>query len=335
MESRVRASPEQMTTMLEYMETHGDLARPLAGPQGRVRLDRLWTELANMLNAVGGGVSKTTNKWKKVWADWKSKTKKKALAIRHHARGTGGGPACNQALSASDERVLAIMGALAVSGQGSVEELGFNRSNHFAQDDPVTQDVVISYLEIEDKTPQPSQPSNNLSARQTPLPLVPTPLSAHGRQPIAPSPLAPVALSPPAPAALSPPASPAPSTPRRRRPTVPRASAITPPARRRPRLGRRSPASPQSAASPDRPRLRARRRFAPTPFERAASEFTAVEVRRLELEEARSRRQHERDLRALEVEHERNQVFSSLVQVAQAWLDYYRSRDNTEPVNTA
>lgn len=56
------------------------------------------------------------------------KNKKKALAIRHHARGTGGGPACNQALSASDERVLAIMGALAVSGQGSVEELGFNVS---------------------------------------------------------------------------------------------------------------------------------------------------------------------------------------------------------------
>lgn len=64
----------------------------------------------------------------KVWADWKSKTKKKALAIRHHARGTGGGPASGQALSASDERVLAIMGTLAVAGQDSVEELGFNVS---------------------------------------------------------------------------------------------------------------------------------------------------------------------------------------------------------------
>ncbi|CAD0206351.1 unnamed protein product [Chrysodeixis includens] len=65
-----------------------------------------------------------------VWADWKSKTKKKALTIRHHARGTGGRPASGQTLSASEERVLAIMGALAVKGgrwgQDSVDELEFN-----------------------------------------------------------------------------------------------------------------------------------------------------------------------------------------------------------------
>ncbi|KAJ8704345.1 hypothetical protein PYW08_013069 [Mythimna loreyi] len=159
MESRVRASPEQLLTLLEYMETHGDLARPLAGSQGRVRSDRLWTELTNTLNAVGGGVSKTTEKWKKVWADWKSKTKKKALTIRHHARGTGGGPASGQTLSASDERVLAIMGAIAVTGQDSVEELGFTRSINTAQDDPAAKDDPVIqddsvYLEIIDETPQ-------------------------------------------------------------------------------------------------------------------------------------------------------------------------------------
>ncbi|RVE50309.1 hypothetical protein evm_005144 [Chilo suppressalis] len=126
MESRVRASPEQLSTLLEFMESHGGLARPLAGAQGRVRSDRLWTDLTNMLNAVGGGVNKTTDKWKKVWADWKSKTKKKGLIIRSHARGTGGGPASRQILSALDERVLAIMGPLAVEGQASVQELGFN-----------------------------------------------------------------------------------------------------------------------------------------------------------------------------------------------------------------
>ncbi|XP_050563957.1 myb-related transcription factor, partner of profilin [Spodoptera frugiperda] len=363
MESRVRASQEQLSTLLEYMATHGDLARPLAGSQGRVRSDRLWTELTNILNAVGGGVSKTTDKWKKVWADWKSKTKKKALAIRHHARGTGGGPASGQALSASDERVLAIMGTLAVAGQDSVEELGFNRSINTAhdgpavQDNPVTQDDSV-YLEIVDETPQltlspqlsTSQPSNNWV-----LPSSSYQTSTQGRQPVAPTqpvtpapPAQPVTPDPPAqavtqappatpapaapsPLAQSPPTIAAPATPRRRRPHAPRTSAISPPTRRRLRL--RSPATPQSAASPHRPRLSARRRRAPTPFERAASEFTAVEVRRLELEETRTRLQHERDSRALEIEHERNLVFNSLVNVAQAWLDYYRSRDNTEPLN--
>ena len=71
-----------------------------------------------------------------------------------------------------------------------------------------------------------------------------------------------------------------------------------------------------------------------TPFERAASEFSAVELRRLELEDTRARQQHERELRTLEVEHERNIVFSSVVEILQSWFDYYRSRENTEPLNT-
>ncbi|RVE41778.1 hypothetical protein evm_013577 [Chilo suppressalis] len=131
MESRVRASPEQLSTLLEYMESHGDLARPLAGAQGRIRSDRLWADLTNILNAVSGGVNKTTDKWKKVWADWKSKTKKKGLIFRIHARGTIGGPASRQILSALDKRVLAIMGPLAVKGQASVQELGFNVGSSF------------------------------------------------------------------------------------------------------------------------------------------------------------------------------------------------------------
>ncbi|CAH0701967.1 unnamed protein product [Spodoptera exigua] len=44
---------------------HGDLVGPLAGSQGRVWSERLWTELTKILNAVGGGVSKITDKWKK------------------------------------------------------------------------------------------------------------------------------------------------------------------------------------------------------------------------------------------------------------------------------
>ncbi|CAH4038862.1 unnamed protein product [Pieris brassicae] len=66
MDSRVRASPEQLSTLLEYMENHGDLARPLAGAQGRLSSDRQWSEPTNILNAVGGGVNKTIDKWKKV-----------------------------------------------------------------------------------------------------------------------------------------------------------------------------------------------------------------------------------------------------------------------------
>lgn len=63
-----------------------------------------------------------------MWADWKTKTKKKALAIRHEASGTGGGPSSRQTLTASEERVLGIMGMTAVTGLAGIEERGFNVS---------------------------------------------------------------------------------------------------------------------------------------------------------------------------------------------------------------
>lgn len=46
--------------------SYGDLARPQPGAQGRIRADRLWQELSDILNSVGGGVHKSTDKWKKV-----------------------------------------------------------------------------------------------------------------------------------------------------------------------------------------------------------------------------------------------------------------------------
>ncbi|RVE47927.1 hypothetical protein evm_007441 [Chilo suppressalis] len=223
MESRVRASPEQLSTLLEFMESHGTLARPLAGAQGRVRSDRLWADLTNILNAVGGGVNKTTDKWKKVWADWKSKTKKKGLIIRSHARGTGGGPASRQILSALDERVLAIMGPLAVEGQASVQELGFNKSQSAAPTQlspPIIQDNP-NLLEIVNETPD--------------LPTSPQPSTSSQSE--APS-----------------------RPPRRRRPPTPGASATLPTAGRRPRM--RSPRHRSLLLLPAARVWRARRRLA-------------------------------------------------------------------------
>ncbi|XP_041972527.1 uncharacterized protein LOC121740269 isoform X1 [Aricia agestis] len=110
-------------------QSNGDLSRPVGGAQGRLRSERLWDTLTHSLNAIGNGSTKTTKKWKKVWADLKSKTKKKGLRIRLAANGTGGGPHDGQSLSALDLRVLAIMGLLAVQGQEAVQELGFTNIN--------------------------------------------------------------------------------------------------------------------------------------------------------------------------------------------------------------
>ncbi|KAF9790212.1 hypothetical protein SFRURICE_010872 [Spodoptera frugiperda] len=53
---------QQLSMLLEDMANHGDPARPLAASLGWVWSDRLWTGLTNILNAVGGGSSKTTDK---------------------------------------------------------------------------------------------------------------------------------------------------------------------------------------------------------------------------------------------------------------------------------
>ncbi|KAJ8708189.1 hypothetical protein PYW08_010555 [Mythimna loreyi] len=134
------------------------------------------------------------------------------------------------------------------------------------------------------------------------------------------------------------PAPPAPSTP--------------PPTRRR-----RLSSTPRSGvtASPARTTFMARRRRTLTPFDRATSEFVAIERLRLRQEEKRDRQLHERETRRIEVDrernqvdhernqidhernqvdHERNLVLSRLGDIAQAWFDHYRSKEDTERIGT-
>lgn len=56
------------------------------------------------------------------------KLKKKALAMRREASGTGGGPNSRQTLTASEQRVLGLMGLTAVIGQVGIMERGFDVS---------------------------------------------------------------------------------------------------------------------------------------------------------------------------------------------------------------
>ncbi|XP_047539543.1 uncharacterized protein LOC125072951 [Vanessa atalanta] len=65
MKYKSRASPEQFATLLEFMESYGDITRPQQGPQGRIKADRLWQQLEELLNSIGGGVVKPRDKWKK------------------------------------------------------------------------------------------------------------------------------------------------------------------------------------------------------------------------------------------------------------------------------
>ncbi|KAG7300752.1 hypothetical protein JYU34_015081 [Plutella xylostella] len=63
--------------MVEYIEQHGDLSKPLGGPHGRQNQAKRWKELTDLLNSDAVGVEKSEEKWRKVWSDLKNNVKKK------------------------------------------------------------------------------------------------------------------------------------------------------------------------------------------------------------------------------------------------------------------
>jgi hypothetical protein len=60
------ATSEQILVLLEFLSEHQDLARNYVRSQdGRARTARLWAEITQQLNSLGGAV-KTATQWQKV-----------------------------------------------------------------------------------------------------------------------------------------------------------------------------------------------------------------------------------------------------------------------------
>ncbi|XP_072939480.1 uncharacterized protein [Epargyreus clarus] len=156
MESRLRASREQFLIMIDFMETNGDLSRPHPGAQGRQRMEAQWNELSELLNSTGAGIQKQADKWKRVWSDWKTKTKSKASLINRDANSTGGEPSKIKALTPLEERVLRIMGLRSVTGQ-IVQKAGFEST------EPASDHTLSS------TQPQPAEEVIDVQANTTPV----------------------------------------------------------------------------------------------------------------------------------------------------------------------
>ncbi|KAG6439095.1 hypothetical protein O3G_MSEX000481 [Manduca sexta] len=62
----MKTSQHQFDLLVTYMEEHGDLSKRTSNARGRMVAIQNWEELTSMLNSVGGGDTKTTEKWKKV-----------------------------------------------------------------------------------------------------------------------------------------------------------------------------------------------------------------------------------------------------------------------------
>ncbi|XP_064473527.1 uncharacterized protein LOC135388115 isoform X1 [Ornithodoros turicata] len=100
---RVRTSARQFELVLDFMETHPNLASSRLGSTFTIKdRRREWNEFADFLNSHQLGAYKDSDKWRKVWNDFKSATKQKALKIA-----SGKGTVEN--LTPIEERLLRIL----------------------------------------------------------------------------------------------------------------------------------------------------------------------------------------------------------------------------------
>ncbi|XP_030037198.2 uncharacterized protein LOC115452736 [Manduca sexta] len=84
--SRVgRVGPAQMKKLLDLLSEDGVLEDGKILYTETTR-QNFWKRIATQLNAVNGGVYKNTWQWCKMWADWKTKTKKKANILFHRKK---------------------------------------------------------------------------------------------------------------------------------------------------------------------------------------------------------------------------------------------------------
>ncbi|RVE41048.1 hypothetical protein evm_014303 [Chilo suppressalis] len=176
----MRTSPTQFIMMVDFMERNGDLAKPTGGPRGRQWATNKWRELSTKLNSDGAGESRSEEKWRKVWTDFKNNTKRKAAKLNKSMSGTGGGPALKITLTDLELRVLALMGEQAATGMTTISEVGFE---HLEQEVELVSQNVDSNLEEETylwKEPSPQldkgdEDWNLPGTSQAPAPAPPAP----------------------------------------------------------------------------------------------------------------------------------------------------------------
>ncbi|XP_017109719.1 uncharacterized protein [Drosophila bipectinata] len=93
-------SSYQDEVSLYFMQGNESLARGFAKGD-RVAAEAKWSELVGALNAIGPPIKDVAG-WKKVWCDWKANIRKKIAQNKAEFRATGGGPYCQQPLTAME-----------------------------------------------------------------------------------------------------------------------------------------------------------------------------------------------------------------------------------------
>lgn len=118
------AKNRQFEIMVLFMEKNLTSSKLKCKTSNAKLRQKLWWELSNLLNADGTGPTNDPEKWKEIWLDWIDIVKFKALELKMGQNGTRGGLPVDQVLSKLEERLLNLIGWVAIEGNPNVEESG-------------------------------------------------------------------------------------------------------------------------------------------------------------------------------------------------------------------
>ncbi|KAF5283219.1 hypothetical protein FQR65_LT14048 [Abscondita terminalis] len=162
-----RISTEQKEVLLDFMISHPEFSKTkLLGVEGRKTKNALWAVLTEQINACEGP-SKPVEKWQRVWADLKTKTKRKASDIKASRSKTGGGPACPQTLNTFDIKLLNLLSEEAVHGLEGPDGVPLD-SEELVDEGSVTRTLSISSVPTDSGDDHISRPSTPGSFEEMP-----------------------------------------------------------------------------------------------------------------------------------------------------------------------
>ncbi|XP_017485481.1 PREDICTED: uncharacterized protein LOC108374036 isoform X2 [Rhagoletis zephyria] len=121
-QKRSRTTAEQLSRMVDFLtETPGLAGSRFQKLHGKSDCDKKWTDLASMLNSLGGSV-KNIDQWRTVWRDLKSRASIKVRDRKRKQAMTGNNPINEEPPTELERRVIALVGSDYVQGHETVAE---------------------------------------------------------------------------------------------------------------------------------------------------------------------------------------------------------------------
>ncbi|CAH1379898.1 hypothetical protein MTP99_003742 [Tenebrio molitor] len=151
-----RMSKQQKELLINRLELDRFLLhQEKLNPAELKKYNYVWAKLSTDLNGLQGA-KKTVIQWKEALNELKVNTRRKARLLHQEATGTGGGPKKLRELSQLEERLMALISKVVITGVSTIPEAGIilteptepERNNVVDETDPNIYQEIIAIDEL-------------------------------------------------------------------------------------------------------------------------------------------------------------------------------------------